>query len=210
MLQIISWGCTSRSISPNGKTVAVYNSWNWKREFELEMTDIIHDHNNAMDHDSVTISLWDLKRGVPLEDFARHSGLLTAAAFSVDGSLFASGSCTGIIRMWLSDNGTAQHTLNNHTDFVTGVTFSHNGHTLASNSTDKSIKIWDVHQGSLLHTFPVYEVATQLRSSPDDQFLNSEYGSLNVITFTPFVWVNSWEDWISLGGKKCLWIPPYF
>ena len=93
-----------------------------------------------------------------------HDSPVNSIAFNPDGSLLASGSADGTIRLWIPDTETLQATLHGHTASVLSVAFSSDGSLLASGSADGTIRIWNPHTETLQatlhgHTASVLSVA---------------------------------------------------
>ena len=72
-----------------------------------------------------------------------HGGKVTisAVAFSLDGTMLASGNRNSTIRLWDGRSGAALYTLEGHKEYISAVAFSPDG-TLASGSGDATIKLW--------------------------------------------------------------------
>ena len=73
-----------------------------------------------------------------------HTAEVLSVSFSRDGTLLASGSWDGTVKLW--DMATRQSftTLDEHTSGVSSVSFSRDGTLLASGSHDRTVKLWDV------------------------------------------------------------------
>jgi WD40 repeat protein len=100
------------------------------------------------------IFLWNRKSRNP--DIRSHNGSIKSVAFSPNGSLLASASALGTIKIW-SINSQDQlneiHHLDENQGSVYSLAFSSNGSLLAS-SSNNIIRIWDVNTGKekLNHT----------------------------------------------------------
>lgn len=81
-----------------------------------------------------------------LVTFRGHSRQLEAVAFSPDGTIVASGSWQGIIKVWAAGTGKELFTLEGHKDdtVVCRLAFSPDGALLASAGDDGTVRLWDV------------------------------------------------------------------
>jgi WD40 repeat protein len=103
-----------------------------------------------------------------------HSATINSLDFSPDGSLLATGSNDGTVKIWNVQTGGLIRTLEGHSGPVNSVIFSPDGELLASGSSDNTVRIWHVSDGTLLRTLEghigtVYSVAF----SPDGNLLAS-------------------------------------
>ena len=93
--------------------------------------------------DDGTVELWDV---ATKQNIATLQVIATSVAFSLDGTLLASGTLDGTVELW--DVATKQNiaTLQRHTYWVWSVAFSPDGKTLASGALDEdaTIKLWNV------------------------------------------------------------------
>lgn len=101
-----------------------------------------------------------------------HGSWVTAAAYSPDGQIIASGSIDRAIKLWKPD-GTLIKTLAGHTQGITDLGFSPDGKILASASSDRSIKLWQA-DGTLIKTLTGHEESVlRVRFSADGRQLVS-------------------------------------
>ena len=109
----------------------------------------------------------------------RHDFDVSAAAYSPDGRLLATGSSDHTIKIWDLANGHELLAYKGHTDPVRALTFSPDGKSIASAQGGTSIKgdgapirLWDIATGNDLRTFPGKGFqASSLIFSKDGKFL---------------------------------------
>jgi len=111
----------------------------------------------------------------PNLEFARnsHDGPITDIIYSPDGSLIATASKDGNVRLWDAANGSSVRTISGHNGGVNSIAFSPDGALLASGSDDRTAKLWNVADGSLVRTlFPLMESrVVEVEFSPDGSLL---------------------------------------
>ena len=101
-----------------------------------------------------TIWLWDLARQEVVEVLGGHARMVDCLAFSPDGTLLASGSQDGMIRLWEVDeqgHGRRIGALEGHTNVVRMLAF-HPGGLLASAGADAT-RLWNLSAGRAQHIF---------------------------------------------------------
>ncbi len=91
---------------------------------------------------SQVAQVWDWATGHHLRTLAGHSGSVTHAAFSPDGSRLATASTDGTVRIWDPDTGEQQLVLRGHGGQVSSVAFSPDGSRLASVGADGTVRVW--------------------------------------------------------------------
>jgi WD40 repeat protein len=78
--------------------------------------------------------------------------IITAGAFSDDGTRIATASLDNTVRLWDALTGAELRRLVGHSDSVDSVAFSPNSALLVTTSWDKTARVWSVETGQLLHT----------------------------------------------------------
>src|SRR6185295_5618003 len=102
----------------------------------------------------LSIVLWDLKTGEPIERFLRHQSWVTALAFAPDGKRFVSGGHDGTAFLWDIQARQATHVLQEHNHLgVSGVAFSPDGSFILTGGGDRNVLLWDATNGKLVKRF---------------------------------------------------------
>ncbi|MFI9275670.1 helix-turn-helix domain-containing protein [Kitasatospora sp. NPDC052896] len=73
-----------------------------------------------------------------------HTGPVNAVAFSPDGTLLATASSDGTLKLWTVADRRLEATLTGHGGSVKAVAFSPDGRTVVSGSSDGTVRLWDV------------------------------------------------------------------
>lgn len=124
---------------------------------------------------SSVVEIWDIAQSVAEGQLAGPDGAaVTALAVSADGARVATGSASGVIRLWASADGTPGSELSGHTGQVNGLAFSPDGALLASAGDDNTVRLWEMATMQEIgaieeHSAPVLAVAF----SPDGRQLAS-------------------------------------
>jgi predicted NACHT family NTPase len=89
-----------------------------------------------------------------------HTGPVSSASFSPDGSRVVTGSADATAKIWDARTGAEVLALKGHTDAVESVSFSPDGSRVVTGSIDKTAKVWDARTGAEVlalkgHTRPV-------------------------------------------------------
>lgn len=106
-----------------------------------------------------------------------HDSMITALAFSPDGTMLATGSL-GAIKLWQLPSNEIFKTLKSSGTTVLSLAFSPDGRFLASGSNDKTIVVWEVSKGIQAKTLNGHtEGVISVAFSPDGTLLAS--GSLD-------------------------------
>jgi WD40 repeat protein/predicted Ser/Thr protein kinase len=118
---------------------------------------------------------------------AGHRDFVSGLAFSPDGSILATGSIDGSIRLWNTTSGELIGSLPGHMQETTDVDFSPDGRTLASVCRNESLKLW--HLPTMREVVSVNEPGAGLwvRFSPDGRKLavETETNQLSLLVAPP-------------------------
>ena len=124
--------------------------------------------------------LLEIPRPIRSLDESKHTGEVTAVAFSPDGEILASGSQDKTIRLWHVKDGIVMKNLEGHQSGVKSVIFLPDGESLVSMSSN-DICIWRVEDGTLLRTLAVEGSNSQMAVSPDGKVLAlGIYGTVQI------------------------------
>jgi WD40 repeat protein len=135
---------------------------NWKKQFS-RIPIFTHSTKGSVDLPLMT---------VPAED------VISAVAFSNNGTQIVSGSWDCSVRVWDASTGAELNVLNGHNHLVSSVAFSSDDTQIVSGSYDRTVRVWDALTGAELkvlkgHTGEVNSVAIssdgkEIVSSSDD------------------------------------------
>ena len=97
---------------------------------------------------------------VPVKNL-QHQNLVDCAAFDPAGTLIATGSHDGILRIWDAAKGTVTKTINAHVvtmpqpaqNPIYAVAWTGDSKQVFTSSYDRSIKLWDINAGTLVREF---------------------------------------------------------
>lgn len=89
----------------------------------------------------------------PLLTLSGHDAMVTAAAFSPDGTRIGSGSYDMTVRVWNPQSEECDGVFRGHTHWVLSVAFNPDSTTVLSASFDDELRIWDAGTGACLAVF---------------------------------------------------------
>jgi len=122
----------------------------------------------------VFVRLWDIESEQQLHLLGNGDDHMT---FSPDGTLVATGSPEGVVRLWSAATGEVLHELDGSTkgNFLAGrLIFSPDGATLVSSAPDGTLRLWDVVTGAEIRTLKGHEnEVIKLTFLPDGKSLAS-------------------------------------
>ncbi|MGZ5465090.1 MAG: pentapeptide repeat-containing protein [Thermoanaerobaculia bacterium] len=119
----------------------------------------------------------EIVRRVVLGTVSGHGSLVSACAWSPDGTQLLSGSWDETLKVWDARTGQGLRTLARHGDSVTACAWSPDGTQLLSGSEDKTLKVWDARTGQELRTLAGHGASvTACAWSPDGTQLLSGSG----------------------------------
>lgn len=102
------------------------------------------------------MALWDVETESLIATLNGHTDEVNSLIFNTTGSVFASGSKDGSVRVWNTADGAALLTLD-AAEAVNSVIFSPNDTYLAAGTERGSVYLWDTANGGLLAAFDNYQ-----------------------------------------------------
>ncbi len=114
---------------------------------------------------SMELQLWD-RSSDWVADIDGHGRSISAAEFSPDGEVIATGGAGGHVDLWASATGVQRYELLGHEDIVDLLVFSADGAFLASAARDHTIKIWQPSTGALYCTLSGHALPIRHLSFP--------------------------------------------
>ena len=104
----------------------------------------------------------------PAQVVFEHGSGVTSVVLSRDGTVLASGTADGTVKLWDVGTHTNIATFEEHTGIIYSVSFSPNGVLLASGSADGTVKLWSVETHTNIATFEGHASGvTSVAFSPD-------------------------------------------
>ncbi len=174
---------SSVAYSPDGTTLAV-GSTLWDVATRTNITTLIKGSVGfvVFSPDGTTfcsgagwkVRLWDAATVETITYLVGHTGRVFSVAYSLDGTLLASGSHDNTVKLWDIATQANIATFEGHKYGVNSMSFSPDGTLLASGSRDKTVKLWDVATRTNIATFEGHTGTVESVSfSPDGTLLAS-------------------------------------
>jgi WD40 repeat protein len=141
-----------------------------------------------------------------------HTNGVKAVAFSHDGSLIASASDDGTVRLWNPSTGREVRTLKGHTGLANAVAFSDDGSLLASTSWDRTVRLWNPSTGQEVQKFENVLATETIRFTIDNKTLLTNRGAISIDSasmtrgFTHTTIIIK-KDWVQRGDRNLLRLP---
>jgi WD40 repeat protein len=95
------------------------------------------------------VGLWDTQSGALIGDQLKPGGVVVAAAFSPDGSVFATSALRDVV-LWNTNTQQPLHRLVGHSELVRSLAFSPDGKLVLTGANDSTARIWDAETGQLI------------------------------------------------------------
>ena len=140
----------SIAFSPDGKTIATggFGTDNDPVLARIKNMDIEIKYELVRWKDiniNTPVQVWDASTGKQIDTLSGHTNRIVSIAYSLDGSIIATGSDDKTVRLWDAHTREPIKTLTGHTEYISTVVFSPaDQNTLASGSGDGTVLLWDL------------------------------------------------------------------
>jgi serine/threonine-protein kinase len=126
-------------------------------------------------HPYTDVILWNLSEGnrVYWPKALHHYSFVTSVAVGKQGTLLASGSRDGVVKIWQVPRKEERHTIGDPVSEVSCLALSADDQTMASGSPDGVTRLWDLAGRKQIHTLPPedYDAIAGVGYSPDGKTL---------------------------------------
>jgi WD40 repeat protein len=113
--------------------------------------------------------VWDPATGDEIATLNGHDDSVRGVAFNHDGTLVATASDDGTVRVWDPVSGDEIVAFTGHDDSVVGVAFNHDGTRVATASDDGTAKVWDTATGGSCALIRFLVTAAELQEALGDE-----------------------------------------
>jgi WD40 repeat protein len=129
--------------------------------------------------DDNTAKVFDYISEEPTRIFKEHSSEISALILSQDKTLFSTGSCDGIIKIWDIRSEKCVSTIKSaHFPKVTGLLWK--GSTIVSCGSDKQVKVWDVRNMNCLNYILMNDVPRCVDFDNENLAVGMESGAVKI------------------------------
>jgi WD40 repeat protein len=159
MVSVLGKNCEALAFSPDGRTLLIEEVGGFLSVWELaagkfrvripnlsvgRTLAVSANGRQLANATSEIVRLWSLTTGKVERALAAHSAMVSALAYSPDGTRLASGDRDGVILLWDLAKFQPLHYYIGHRDGVNCLAFSADGKVLVSGSSDGTAVVWDL------------------------------------------------------------------
>ncbi len=116
--------------------------------------------------------VWNAETGEPVWSQTDHSADVLAVGFTPDGTVLATASVDGSVKLRDPKTGDVLRTLTGHEGGATSLAFTADGAVLAAGAANGAAHLWEAATGKLLRTFHKKTLTLAIFST-DDRVFNS-------------------------------------
>ncbi|KAG0765899.1 hypothetical protein G6F57_010117 [Rhizopus arrhizus] len=120
----------------------------------LSCCKFLNDHQILTSSGDTSCILWDIDRGIKLEEFTDHTGdVMNISVSSTNPNIFASGACDATAKIWDIRNKRCVQSFSGHESDINAVQFFPNGNAIGTGSDDASCRLFDLRADRELNIF---------------------------------------------------------
>ncbi len=103
----------------------------------------------------IAITVWHITSGSLIAELTGHEKPIVQMDYSPTGDCLVSGSRSGELYVWDTQQWEKRHELIGHTDDITSVVFHPDGKQLVTASYDRTVRVWNVENGEQVGSLPL-------------------------------------------------------
>ncbi|RKU23630.1 hypothetical protein C6500_01090 [Candidatus Poribacteria bacterium] len=103
----------------------------------------------------IAITVWHITSGTLIAELTGHEKRVLQMAYSPTGNCLVSGSLSGELYVWDTQQWEKRHKLIGHTDDIRSAVFHPDGKQLVTASHDKTARVWNVENGEQVGSLPL-------------------------------------------------------